>query len=74
MPPIKNSADPILFYIHQKVTHMIVSQKFHELLQKLRIAFILFVSMCTTHVSTWLVFSIETDYLHLLHFALIICT
>ena len=44
---IENRADPIFFYYHRQVTHMMVPQKFRDLSQKLHITFILFVSMCT---------------------------
>ena len=60
---------PIL-YRHTYVTFTMVSQNLHDLLH---ITFILFASACTTYVSTLLVFSSDTDSLHLLHFVLIIC-
>ena len=56
--------------------HHLVAQKFHDPntpSKKLHITFILFASMCTTYISTWLVLSSNKDSLHLLHFALIVC-
>ena len=54
---------------------LLVSQKFHDLntpSQKFHITFILFASICNAYVYTRLVFSSDTDFLHLLHYALII--
>ena len=51
--------------------------KFHDpntLSQVLHSTFVLFASMFTRYVSTWLVFSSDIAFLHFLHFAWIICT
>ena len=64
----------IIFFGRWESHFKILINKVHNLSQKLPITFILFASMCTTHVSTWLVFSSDIGSLHLLQFALITCT
>lgn len=59
-----------LFYHHPQVTYMMVSETFHDPVspaQKIHIRFILFAFTCSTYVSTWLVFSNDTDSLCLLY-------